>query len=114
MNYMLQGSELKQTGVAVQLDKERTLLFDLNAICELETAYGSIQKAFELVEKGKMKVIRKMLWCALIHEDENLTELQVGKWLTLDGLGDIAVKLVEAFGGQTPEQDEEVTLAKKN
>lgn len=97
-------NNVKQNGIKVELDKERTLLFDLNAFCELEEAYGDINKAFKELEKMSFKAIRKLLHTGLIHEDEKLTEKQVGNMLSIENLADVANKLVEAFSQSMPEE----------
>ena len=41
----MDGKDIRQIGVVIELDKERHLVFDLNAFCDLEDRYGTIEKA---------------------------------------------------------------------
>jgi len=103
---MGKGADLRQDGVKITLDKERTLLFDLNTLVDLEEEYGDIEVAFEGLSSGKMKPTRKLLWIALKHEDENLTEMEVGKLIPLNKVGEIATKLKETLTVSIPESNE--------
>lgn len=97
---------MKEKGVKIKLDKERTMLFDLNALCELEESYGSIDKAFKEIQKMSFKTIRKLLFICLSHEDETLTEKQVGQFIGLNNIEAITSKITEAFGISTPQSEE--------
>jgi hypothetical protein len=100
-------NNVREKGVKITLDKERTLLFDLNALCELEEAFGTIDEAFKKLEKISMKGIRKLLHAALIHEDESLTEKEVGRLIDLNNIKYVAEKIQEAFNASTPEVKKE-------
>ena len=97
------ANTIKQKGVKIELDKERTLLFDLNTLADMEEEFGDIEAAMDSIATGKMKVIRKLLWYALRHEDESLTEKQTGALVTLDIIQDLPDKLYEAMGVSMPE-----------
>ena len=56
---------------------ERTIKFDLNAMAELEDKYGSVDAAFEMLDKNSIKALRFILWAGLSHSDENLTVYKV-------------------------------------
>jgi len=103
---MPKGTDLRQDGVKINLDKERTLLFDLNTLVDLEEEYGDIDAAFDDLSSGKMKAVRKFLWLALKHEDENLTEKEAGKLVTFDKVAELADKLKYALVISMPEPDE--------
>lgn len=102
------ANNVKETGVKIQLDKERTMLFDLNAFCELEEHYGTLDEALDGLKKMSFKSIRKLLHASLVHEDEALTEKAVGKFVNIENMSDIATKISEAFNNSSPEIDEEV------
>lgn len=89
--------DVKQKAVPVMLDKERSLLFDLNAMADLEDKYGSMQKAMKSMTEGSIKAIRALIWAGLKHEDEALTERQVGAMLTMVDMEDVSMKLAEAM-----------------
>jgi hypothetical protein len=101
----MEGSDIKQTGVTVALDKERKLIFDLNSLCSLEEKYGSVDIAMGEMQTGKLSAIRYFLFLALSNEDDSLTEKQTGKLVTILNLSDIMNKLVEAINVSLPEVD---------
>lgn len=49
--------------------KERKIVFDMNALAELETIYGSIEDALKVLEGGKLKDVRNLLWAGICHEE---------------------------------------------
>jgi len=83
---------------------ERTLVFDLNAMAELEDKYGSVDAAFEMLDKNSIKALRFILWAGLIHEDENLTERQVGSLIDMQYMQEIMGTLGEAFEADMPNE----------
>ena len=91
--------------VPVTLDKERHLVYDMNAFCELEERFGTIQQAMEELQKGSLKAIRTALWAGLVHEDEGLTEKQVGSMIGVVDLKDVAKAMAEAIQAALPEAD---------
>jgi hypothetical protein len=97
------GNNVKVKKIPVTLDKERNLVFDLNAFCELEDRFGSTKEAFAALDSGSMKAIRTMLWAGLVHEDESLTEKQVGSMISMNNIGDIANKIAEAMSEAMPD-----------
>ena len=108
----VKGNELKKQnqGVEVELGGQtRTMRFDLNAFAEIEEMFGSIEDAMNALEKGSIKSVRALLWASLIHEetDENgdpkITPKQVGSWINLSQLNELAQKLGEAIQAALPE-----------
>ena len=98
-------------GVKIILDKERVLRLDLNAMAAFEEATGKRFVDAKL-EKGKLSPgdLRAMLWACLTHEDDTLTLKQVGSWVTMDNLLEIASKLNEAFEASMPESGGKQTV----
>lgn len=106
-----------KSGVKLKLDKERLLRYDLNALIELEDKYGSVTKAFEILENiGKkskkegangLKEIRYLLFLGLKHEDEELTENQVGKLFDFVTMTEMVSLIPEALFIALPEEKEE-------
>lgn len=84
---------------------ERTIKFDLNAMAELEDKYGSVEAAFELLDKNSIKALRFILWAGLIHEDESLTEKQVGSLIDMRYMQEIMGTLGSAFEADMPTED---------
>lgn len=95
-------NKVKKPAVSIELDKERHLKYTLNAFAEMEDRYGSVDAALEVVKNNNMRAIIFIIWCGLIHEDETLTEKQVGNMVEIDQLQDIVGKLNDAIGGDLP------------
>lgn len=101
--------------------KLRHLRLDVNAMVLFEEETGlnlmnpDAQK--KLVRGGlTVKEFRAFLWACLVHEDESLTQPQVGSWFNAGNMGEIAGKLNEAIAAAAPEPQEvaeTVPLAKK-
>lgn len=96
-------SEVKPLKVSIVLDKERHLLYDLNAFSEMDEKFGSVGEALKSLEAGKISTLRAILWCGLLHEDENLTEKQVGAMIGLNDLERVTQALGLAITGAMPE-----------
>lgn len=101
-------NDVKVKQVSVQLDKERHLCYDMNAFCDLEEKFGTIDQAFEALQSGQIRTIRTMLWVGLLHEDETLTERQVGKWISLSNSKDLSQAMTEAMLSALPQADPNV------
>jgi len=113
-------ANVKGAPVPLQLDKKRHLSFDLNAFIELEEKFGSIQDALDALQKldpgrraqkGKkrqdLKTFRTFLWAGLVHEDDALTEKEVGKLINLETLDDVADAILGAVNAALPEVEED-------
>jgi hypothetical protein len=90
---------------------EREVRFTLNAMVELEDRYGSVQAAFEELDKNSIKAARFILWAGLMHADENLTERQVGNLIDVQYLQDIMDTMSEALKEDNPDVAEDVPNA---
>jgi len=95
--------DVRPKAIKLTLDKERTLMFDLNAFAELEEIYGSVDIALKAIEGGSMKAIRTLLWAGLLHEDDTLTAKQVGAMLSVSMLEDMTTQLLAAIDEVRPE-----------
>ena len=74
------------------------LVFDLNAMVELEDLYGDIDKAFEAMNKGSFKAIRALIWAGLLHENADLTIHDVGALLQTQDLVQLGEVIKTAMG----------------
>jgi hypothetical protein len=92
-------------GVTVQLDKRRTILFDLNALSLIEERLDIKLKELPSL-LGSARALRAMLWAGLVHEDEDLTEKDVGALVNGDNLMEIMEAVNDAVGEAFPEQEE--------
>jgi hypothetical protein len=83
--------------------KERHLRFTLNALAELEDKYGSVEAAFNKVEKeNSVSALRYVLWAGLMWEDDELTEKQVGNLIDLNYMQEMITTLGVALDGDMP------------
>ena len=93
-------ADVKSKTVKITLNDgvERTIKFTLNALAELEDKFGSVQAAFDKLEKeNSMKALRAVLWAGFLHEDPNLTELAVGNLIDIAYMQELVDSLGEAF-----------------
>lgn len=91
--------------VAIELDRTRTLKYDLNALILLEENLGvTIDKLGE-VQMG-LRTLRTLIWAGLIHEDPELTQEQVGSWIDISNIHTIREKFIEAFRAATGPTEE--------
>lgn len=102
---MAKLKKIKRPPIAIELDKERHLKYTLYSFSLMEERYGDINVALEAMEKGSIKAIIFMLWIGLIHEDKELTEQSVGEIIDITDMEDIAQKMSEAMGSDTPVKD---------
>lgn len=87
---------------------EREISLTLNAMAELEDKFGSVDKAFEAMDKGSIKATRYVLWAALlVNEDESLTEQKVGQLIDMQLMADIMEALSAAAGDDMPDKSNE-------
>ena len=94
--------DIREVHIPIELDKPRTLLFDLNAFAELEERFGSMDKAFDAMQKGSLKAARTLLWAGLLHEDAKLTERAVGSMVTLGNLEALMESITQALMNAMP------------
>lgn len=91
--------------VKVELDKERHLRLDFNALIAAEEATG---KTFmEMQENVGIRDLRAILWAGFLHEDPDLTEEQVGAMVHVGNLSRIFEVVQEAIASSFPEGDGE-------
>lgn len=100
----MESEDIKQVGVPIKLDKERHLIFDLNSLCDIESKYGDITKAMDIISKNpSISDIRFLLWQGLKGEDESLTEKQAGHLINIYNLTAIMNALGDAMQVSLPE-----------
>ena len=101
-------ADVKSKTVKITLNDgvERTIKFTLNALAELEDKFGSVQAAFDKLEKeNSMKALRAVLWAGLLWKEPDLTEKQVGDLIDLSLMQDIAQSLNDAFEADMPQDN---------
>lgn len=94
---------VKMKAVEVTLDRPRLLKYTMNSFAALEDKFGSIEEAMKALEAKSIKAFRTFLWAGLIHEDETLTENQVGNLLDLDNMQDLVEKMSGVIVNSLPE-----------
>lgn len=96
---------IRRLPVTIELDgKERSLKFDLNALCLFEEqAKTSLRSALADLS---MTSVRTLVWAGLLHEDPLLTVQDVGK-MEFVSLRDVSEKVVKALNGDTASADRE-------
>jgi hypothetical protein len=100
---MSNAADVRVKPIKIMLDKERNILFDMNAFAELEEKFGDIEKALEALGKGSLKNIRLILWAGLIHEDEDLKEKDVFRTVPISSLEEISKLVTEAIMAGLPQ-----------
>lgn len=91
---------------------EREIRYTLNAMAEMEDKFGSVQAAFEALDKGSMKAIRFILWAGLMHNEEDpLTEQQVGNLIDINYLTKLNEAMADALSDDALVGDDQATVA---
>lgn len=76
--------------------RTRQLRFDLNALAELEDKLGRPVGELGAVV-ASVKTIRAMVWAALLHAEPELTEREVGSWISGENFAAVTERTVEAL-----------------
>lgn len=90
--------------VPIELDRPREILMDLNAFVIAEEKLGSIDNAFQGLQKRSLKAVHVLLYAGLVHEDEELTEKQAGRLVGLGNLNAVITAISEALASNVPQQ----------
>jgi hypothetical protein len=88
---MMPRIKQRNNEVIIDLDKPRSLRFDLNAMAAYEDATG--KSAFAIGDNISATSIRALLWACLIHEDDTLTIEQVGRLIHTGNMQEITTKI---------------------
>lgn len=95
---------IKHKKVYIELDKQREIKFNMNALATLEQSYGSFKKAMEALQDSSIVAMRALLQAGLRHEDKSLTLEQVGDLVDMGNIGNVTEKIMEAFKVSLPAQ----------
>lgn len=84
--------------------KTRHIRYTFNALVTLEDELGiPISEIGEIMSGSvSLKNLRRLIWAGLIHEDKDLTQEEVGEFLSLADITEIADKLARAFEAALP------------
>lgn len=88
---MMPRNKQRNNEVIIDLDKPRSLRFDLNAMAAYEETTG--KSAFAIGDNISATSIRALLWACLIHEDDTLTIEQVGRLIHTGNMQEITTKI---------------------
>lgn len=92
-------------GVAVHLGGQtRHLLYDLNALCELKGQGINLLAANQDKDTEDPTVLRALLWAGFLHETPDLRVEQVGRWVTMDRIAELADTFALALSGSVQPQ----------
>jgi hypothetical protein len=111
-------SAIKDGRFPIMLDKERHLLFSLNAIDEMQDKFGGFDRLDTVLSgKDSIKNLRWLLTVLLnegaADDEEPLTEKQVGKLIHTGNFADVKAAIFKSFSmgnngtPEPPERDEE-------
>jgi len=94
--------------VRIELDKERTLRFDFNALSAFEEQTGLSALEQTVWTSPNARTLSALLWAAMLHEDESLTLKSVRAMIHSGNLKYVADKIREASNtaSPTPSEDE--------
>ena len=112
------GLQGKDGRFPIMLDKERHLLFSLNAIDEMQDKFGGFDRLDTVLSgKDSIKNLRWLLTVLLnegaADDEEPLTEKQVGKLIHTGNFADVKAAIFKSFSmgnngtPEPPERDEE-------
>ena len=87
-------------------EKTFHLHYDLNAFAELEEIYGSVEKAMSTLREGSVKAIINVLWAGIIHEDEAISQKDVGKALDLSEIEEVLKLINKAISEALPKHEQ--------
>jgi hypothetical protein len=101
-------SDMKIRPIKIKLDKERNLLFDLNAFEVLEEIYGELDAAFtSFQDKTKLvKNIKNFLYAGLVYEDTELTPKSIGTFIGHTNIYEISNTIWDAISQNLPDAEE--------
>lgn len=83
----------------------RNLRYDLNALIELEETTGLDVLNDDAMADLSLKMMRALLWAGFLHEAPDLTEREVGSWITLQNMDTLTDALTRSYSAALPEAD---------
>lgn len=102
--------EVKEKDFVLNLgNEEYKLRLDMNALCELEEIYGSINDALTSFKEKPLQAMRNFIYAMLKSEREELTIGEVGKLIKVSNLEETLVNLEKVLEEAFPVEDKENT-----
>jgi hypothetical protein len=102
-------ADVRRKEIAITLSDgvERKLRFTLNALAELEEMFGTVQEAFDRLEKNNSLVaLRAILWAGFIEDDPDLTLKKLGSLIDLADMSSLTETVAKAFAEDMPVETE--------
>lgn len=100
-------TNVKVSSIVVELDRKRNLTYNMNSFAALEEKFGTVEAAMAALDGKSIKAFRTFLWAGLVHEDETLTELQVGSMLDMSNMQLLVEKMSSMLITSLPDADGE-------
>ncbi|MNW39617.1 hypothetical protein D3C74_167090 [compost metagenome] len=96
---------MKVKKIPIDLDKQRNIVYDLDAIYDLEGIYGSFDEAIKSVRLDAFDDTAKMLYFGLRHQDSTLDETAVDQMVDVTNRFTIIEKILQAASLCLPDND---------
>lgn len=113
MTYDLRSIRPRKIGVEFE-DGVRHILFDMNALAELEEMYGSYAEAAEALSAGSFRATRALLYCGLLHEDPEMTLQKAGGLVAMSQMDVLSDALAAAIQDAVPTEEREESSEQEN
>lgn len=94
----------------INLDRPRTLRMDLNALINIDKAMGRpvmYEGLWQTPGHPQLWEMRIVVWAALLHEDPELTEEAVGRYIRPSMIGELMHTLTGLMNDAMPDERDE-------
>ena len=82
--------------VKLTLDREREIVYDLNAICSFEDVAGG-QSVIDALRNLTMRNVRALIWAGLLADDPELTLQEAGALIRFTDIATVTAALQDAL-----------------
>lgn len=104
---------MKAPEITIMLDRPRTLRMDFAALEAAEERLtelaGHPVSMFEIMGSGddlqRLRNLRVLIWGLLRHEDPDLSDAEVGRWLHFGNIGAVFDAIVRLKAGSLPDPE---------
>ncbi len=105
----MKGKELKTKKIKLILnDGEHEVLFDMNALAEIEDYYGDIQTGMEKFKSTPINAMRVFIYALLKAENENITLREAGALISISKIDETIAAITSGLDEAMPPTDEEI------
>lgn len=94
---------MKNEMVPIELDKPRHLVYDMDAVYDLEKIYGSFTKAVRSVRIDAFDDTARLLYFGLRHEDSTMTEVAAGQLIDVTNRLLVIDRIIRAVSVSMPD-----------